>query len=141
MDNLDIKIIQLLQQHARMPLAHISKAVHLSLPAVSERVKKLEQRGVIKGYYTEIDAASLGKHLRAHVLVRLRDTQVETRSDFLAYVRAEEDILHCYTITGDFEYFIFIETGDAKQLEHILSRLREHGVTHSNSSLILSELK
>lgn len=141
MDTLDIRIIQLLQQNARTPLAQIGKQIHLSLPAVRERVRKMEQSGIIKGYYTEIDAASIGKHLRSHVLVRLKDISPQTRDDFVRYVRSEEDILHCYTITGEFEYFIFIETGDVRQLEQILSKLREHGVTQTNSSLILSELK
>lgn len=108
MDAIDRKILHKLQENARATLSDLSGEAALSIPAVSERLKKLEASGVIRQYTTILDPAMLNKHLMALMFLRFDSPKHGDR--FSDFVRNEPEIKECYYITGDFDYSLKIVT-------------------------------
>ena len=75
MDKLDIKILSLLQENARYPLKYLAEKVSLSSPAVSARIERLEQQGIISGYHASLDTITLGYHITAFINLSLEPKQ------------------------------------------------------------------
>lgn len=139
MDDIDKKILTRLTENARMTLAELNEDIALSLPAISERVKKLEQSGVIKQYTAILDPAKLNKHLMA--LMFLRFDSPRNGDKFADKVREEPEIKECYYITGDFDYSLKILTADTATLEKLLTRIKNaDGVVKTQTIVILSTI-
>ena len=140
MDIIDIKILKLLQKNARITASEISGFVNLSLPACSERLKKLESSGVIKQYTAIIDHKLLNKSLTAFMFISLeRPRFIE---QFLEAVVIENDILECHYLAGDFDYLLKIITEDTDSLEKLLNRIKSvQGVRKTRTVVVLSTVK
>ena len=119
MDAIDRKILHKLQENARATLSDLSGEAALSIPAVSERLKKLEASGVIRQYTTILDPAMLNKHLMALMFLRFDSPKHGDR--FSDFVRNEPEIKECYYITGDFDYSLKIVTENTGTLEKLLT--------------------
>lgn len=141
MDPINQAIIDVLTINARQSLTSIGQRVNLSVPAVRERIQRLEASGIIRGYTVELDYEKLDRTIAALVMVRLRDGNPETIDTFLKQVETEEDIVSCSTITGDFEYVLMIRTHSMTNLEALLARIRGYGVARTNTSFLLSKKK
>lgn len=141
MDDISLAIIKALDQNARLSLTQLSRLVNLSVPAVRERLYRLEDSGVITGYRAQFDYEKLGRGISALVLVQLVDGSPDTNQRFIDQVVREDDIISCATITGDFEYLLMIQIESLSALEVLLARLRLYGVLRSNTSFILSQKK
>lgn len=140
MDAIDGHIIRLLQQDARTPVSDISKAVKLSAPAVSERIRKLTESGLIREFTAILEPGKLGKKLTALLFLTLR--QPERADQFLQMVQENDEILECHYLTGDFDYMIKIVTCDTMALENLLSRLKSfHEFSRTRTIIVLSTLK
>ena len=140
-DLIDEQILKLLVQDAKTPLARLSASVNLSVPAVSERIRKLEGAGYIGGYTLVLDPLRLGKALTCSTFVPLRYDEANLEN-FLAFVQTEPDILECHLVTGDHEYMLKIVTEDPRRLGEILGELRKQAeVLTSSTSISLSTLK
>lgn len=98
MDNVDVKIIELLQQDGRMPMKEVAAAVNMSAPAAAERVKKLEESGVIRGYTALVDGEKLGRPMHAFIAATM--TNAEARKIFYAYVEECPAIVKAYYVTS-----------------------------------------
>ncbi len=140
-DLIDEQILKLLVQDAKTPLARLSASVNLSVPAVSERIRKLVGAGYIGGYTLVLDPLRFGKALTCYTFVSLRYDEAKLEN-FLAFVQTEPDILECHLVTGDHEYMLKIVTEDPRRLGEILGELRKQAeVLTSSTSISLSTLK
>lgn len=123
-DNFDQKILQLLQQDARISHAEVGRQVHLSQPAVSERIKRLEAAGVIRGYRADINPKALGYQITA--MIRISTQQGRPYADFVA--RCPE-IIDCYTVTGEDGAVMRVLATDVEHLQRVINELNAFGST------------
>ena len=116
-DNFDSRILQLLQKDARISMAELGRRVHLSQPAVTERVRKLELGGVIRGYRAEVDLARLGYGIRA--IIRMG------RADYASAVKLIEqtpEVINAYNVTGKDSWVLEIALIDVAHLDAVVTR-------------------
>jgi Lrp/AsnC family transcriptional regulator, leucine-responsive regulatory protein len=140
MDKTDKKIIQILQQNARTPITQIASQVSLSVPAVSERLKKLESSGLVKRYTAILDAKSLGKTLTALMFISLERPRYN--EEFIAQLQDEQEVLECHYLAGDFDYVLKVITRDTSTLEQLLNRIKGiKGVQKTRTIVALSTVK
>ncbi|MDY7539342.1 Lrp/AsnC family transcriptional regulator [Undibacterium sp. RTI2.1] len=123
-DNFDQKILQLLQQDARMTHAEIGRQIHLSQPAVSERIKRLESAQVIRGYRADINPKALGYQITA--MIRLSTQQGRP---YAQYVADCPEIIDCYTVTGEDGAVMRVLATDVEHLQRIINALNAFGST------------
>lgn len=137
MDEIDKKILRNLQKNARMTISDLSSEISLSMPAISERLKKLEASGVIKQYTVILDSSMLNKHLMALLFVRFENP---SHGDaFTNFVKNEVEIKECFYITGDFDYSLKIITENTHTLELLLTRIKNQpGIVKTKTLVILS---
>ena len=132
LDAMDGKILDILQHDARTTLAEIGRRIHMSQPAVAERVKRMEAANIISGYHAHVNPAALGYGITAFIRVarRSNDTPV-------AVVAAEvPEIVECHSITGDDCSIVKVVASSVTELEQVITKLTRCGVT--STSLILS---
>ena len=140
LDAIDRKIIALLQRDARMTNAALAAEVGLTAPSVFERVRKLEQRGVIQGYTVQVDAAALDKTLTAFIRITL--AYDERQEAGLRALRDDPDILECYSVAGEDCLIIKTRVEDTAALEGVIKRVRGHvTVLRSVTMIALSAIK
>lgn len=140
MDDIDRRILQILSSNARATVSEISGQVNLSVPAVSERLRKLESSGVIEKYTAILNSEAFGRNLTAIMLVSIKRTQ--SVGDFLNTVQNSKDVLECHYIAGDYDYMLKIITENASTLEALLNKIKGiAGVQKTNTVLVLSTLK
>jgi Lrp/AsnC family transcriptional regulator, leucine-responsive regulatory protein len=133
LDAYDSRILAELQADARMSLAELGRRVHLSQPAVAERVKKLEAAGVIAGYRARVNLASLGYGIRALVRVGRCDFERMTR---LLHERPE--VVNAWNITGEDSWLVEIAVADVGHLDAVVSQFCLFAET--STSIILKTL-
>ncbi len=139
MDNIDIQILNILSNHARLTISEISNQVNLSIPAVSERVKKLETSGIIDKYTVILSPKILKKSLTAIMLVSIKRPSLD---EFIHIVEDSKDVLECHYIAGDYDYLLKIITEDASTLEALLNRIKDvKGVQKTKTTVVLSTIK
>lgn len=129
LDEIDQQIVTLLQANARASHAEIGRVVGMGASSVYERVRKLEERGVIQGYRAVVDPTALGKVITAYVRFRSQGAEEQ----FEAAVVEEPDVEECYNVTGDDCYVLKMRARDTKELHQTLTRLRN---TASNVSTV-----
>lgn len=140
LDNLDILILDALQTNGRIKRNELAELVGLSLPAASDRLRKLEERGYVKGYAAILDPAKFGKDITAFVQVSV-DTSLHF-DNFLKHVQASSEILECHAITGDGSHLLKIRTDNTAGLERVLSQIQSwKEVQHTRTSVVLSTTK
>ncbi|MFA6942077.1 MAG: Lrp/AsnC family transcriptional regulator, partial [Clostridiaceae bacterium] len=138
--NIDIKIIKLLQSNSRMTASEISRKINLSIPAVSDRLKKLDASGIIEKYTIILNAKKLNKSLTAIMLVSLDNPKFADR--FIEFVNREDEIIECHYLAGDFDYSLKIITENTETLEIILDKIKlVPGVMKTKTTVTLSTIK
>jgi len=136
-DAIDLQIIAILQDHGRMPLVKLGEQVGLSSPSVIERVKKLEDGGVITGYHASVDARQLGKDVTAFIGVSINHPRAIGL--FEHKVETLEDVLECHHVTGQHTLLLKVKTDDTSSLERLISAIRSiEGVAHTETMVVLS---
>jgi len=140
MDSIDAKILEVLQQNARISLSDLSKKVNLSVSAVSERIKKLDVSGAVEGYTAIINPAAMHKDLTVLMSVRIEVTHDESK--FYKLVEETDDILECHHVTGEYDYIIKICTENTATLESLMSKVKSiPGVRGTQTNVFLSTIK
>ena len=138
-DDIDTQILNIIQQDARISNAEIARQVGLAASAVLERIRKLEERGIIRGYATEIEASQIGFGLTAFVAVRTREC-----SDEADRILSEiPEVLEVHDIAGDDDYLLKVR---AKDTEHLAQILREKlksvpNVVSMRTTVVLQTIK
>ncbi len=128
LDQIGLKILFVLQENARMPLSRIGKKVGLSAPAVAERMRKLEETGVIKGYHARIAPEAVGRPVSAFIKLTT-DSRNYTAVKTLAVDMHQ--ITSCHHISGDASFIIHVQVADLPALESVVERLSPFGQTET----------
>jgi Lrp/AsnC family transcriptional regulator, leucine-responsive regulatory protein len=140
LDQIDLKILYILQNHGRCRLADIAEEVDLSTPAVMERVKKLESSGVIKGYQALLDSKKIGKEITAFIGVSVGNQRDINK--FAARMLDHPDVLECHHVTGDESFILKVKSANTGSLEKLLGEIRSvEGVTRTVTKIVLSTAK
>jgi Lrp/AsnC family leucine-responsive transcriptional regulator len=137
LNDVDRKICDILQRNGRAHFNELAEIVHLSVPAVSERVRKLEERGIIKGYCAKLHPEAFGLNIAAFVWITVEGSH--NYKKFLDNCTGEPEIMDCHAITGEASHFIKVRTTSPASLEKLLSRIQEwSGVKKTLTNIILS---
>ncbi len=126
LDDVGWQILAALQDNGRLSFAELGRRVHLSLPAVAERVKRMEEAGIIAGYHAEVDTARLG--LPVVAIVRLGSIGGQSCQRAVAQVSAIPEVLECYRVTGDDSVVVKVVATSVDHLARIIDQLSLHGI-------------
>lgn len=135
MDSLNKKILKCLQNNARQSNAEIGRQVGVSSPAVSERIKKMEDLGVIEDYKTLVSPFELGYQFKAIITLRAFMGKLKP---FLEKVKTYDEVINCYRITGDENIVMEVVLKDQKHLEQFIDQLIIYG--ESKTQIVLSRV-
>ncbi len=133
MHPIDWQIIEILQEDAKTTFGELAKRVGLSQAAVHERVKKLEARGVIKGYRAVVDADALGYGVVAFVFV---DNAAFDVPDFTERLQVIPNVLECHAVAGEWAYLLKVRAESTHDLERVLHLIRCVNNVHRTHSVI-----
>ena len=140
LDQIDLKILFILQNNGRTRLADIADEVDLSTPAVMERVKKLEASGVITGYQALLDSKKVGKDVTAFIGVSIGNQR--DIDQFATAMLRYRDVLECHHVTGDESFILKVKSANTGSLEKLLGQIRSvEGVTRTVTKIVLSTAK
>jgi len=133
LDQIGLKILSVLQENARKPLSRIGNKVGLSAPAVAERMRKLEEAGIIKGYHARIAPELVGRSVSAFINLTTDPRNYTTVKTMAANMH---QITSCYHISGDTSFIIHVQVENLPTLESVVERLSPLGQTQT--SIVLS---
>lgn len=141
MDSFDMKIIQILMENARVTWADLAAEVGLSAPATADRVHRLEEQEVIKGYGAIIDPEYAGNECTAFVAVTLE--RPEHRPSFLQRVQELKEIQECHHIAGDDDYLLKARCRNTKDLDRVISTELKGlpGVIRTKTTIVMDTSK
>jgi Lrp/AsnC family leucine-responsive transcriptional regulator len=135
-EDLDQQILTLLAEDGRMSYTDLGKATGLSTSAVHQRVKRLEQRGLIKGYGATIDYEQVGKPLTAFISIRPMDpAQPDDAPERLSSIR---EIESCWSVAGDESYILKVRVSTPTDIEDLLARVRAAANVSTRTTIVLS---
>lgn len=132
LDRTDWQILRELQQNARLSFAELGRMVNLSRPAVAERMRRLEEMGVIAGYRAEIDLGKLNYSITAFVRIKAHAEKVDLLASLL---RASPEVLECYRGLGDDSFIAKVVVTSLPHLETVLDRFAANGQVSTSIAL------
>lgn len=140
-DIIDAKILEVLKLNGRSTASDISKQVNLSIPAVSERIRKLEEADVIEQYTVKINREKMGLKLLAIIFVNI--DHAANIQKFREAIVPFPEVMECHHMAGEYDYMLKVLVEDTAQLEAFLSEQLKsiQGVRSSNTLIVLSTLK
>jgi len=140
LDDIDKTILMQLQRDGRAQRNKLSEIVNLSVPSVSERMRKLEDRGLIKRYSAILDDKKFNFDILAFISVEVEDSSMYAK--FVEQALDEPEVLECHSITGDGSHFLKVRTNNTESFEKLLSRIQKwEGVSKTRSNVVLSSFK
>ena len=140
MDDIDVKILDILQKQGRTRRNDLAERVNLSLPAVSERLRKLEESELITGYFAKVDHKRLGKDITAIITVTVDSSK--HFGSFVEHTSSADEILECHAVTGEGTHILKIRTENTSSLEKLLAKIQSwQGVVKTTTSVVLSTSK
>ncbi len=134
-DKLNWKILKCLQTNARQSNAEIGRQVGITSPAVSERIKKMEDAGIINGYKTLVSPLNAGYQLKAIITLRAFMGMLKP---FLEKVKTYDEVLNCYRVTGNENIVLEVVLKNQKHLESLIDQLIVYGET--KTQIVLSHV-
>lgn len=135
LDDTNWLILKELQKNARAPLTEIARKVGMSSPAVSERILRMEQEGIIEGYKTKINMESIDRSMGVFISIKIRFGQ---SAKFLALIKTLPEIAECHKITGNDCLLLRANIKNTRHLERLNNKLVQYG--ELTTSLILSSI-
>jgi len=140
LDEIDIAILNHLQKNGRAQRNKIAELVGLSVPSVSERMKKLEERGLILGYHAILNSKDFNFDITAFLFVQVDSS--DCYPNFVESVQNEPEVLECHSITGEGSHLLKVRSKNTTSFEQLLSRIQSwEGVVKTRSNLVLSSFK
>lgn len=143
LDAVDMEILRALQKNARLTTKELAAMVNLSTTPVFERVKRLEQRGYVKGYVAVLDAEKLGRGFVVFCSVKMRRIGREIAENFARVVRSIPEVTECYNISGSYDYLLKIHAPNMKYYQefvlNILGNIDHLGSLES--TFVMDEIK
>ena len=142
-DSRDLAILRELQADARLPVVELAKRVNLSATPCTNRIRRLEQEGVISGYHTQLNPIALGLRLLVFVMIKLRDTDEDTLSRFNGAMSASPEVLECHMVGGDYDYLLKLRLEDMQGYREFLGGvLGGLGLVEgTNSHFVIEDVK
>lgn len=134
-DDLNWRILTALQRNARASYSAIGRTIGLTPPAVAERVKKMEDTGLIEGYIARVSHSKTGYQLKAIVTLKAFMGKLKP---FLEFVKTLDEVINCYRITGNENIIMEVVLRDQFHLEKFIDMLIQYGETRTN--IILSDV-
>ncbi len=120
LDRIDLRILKILQDNSKITNLDLSKKIGLSPAPTLERVKKLEQSGIIQSYHAQVNPTSIGLSVKTFVLVSLAWQKENALNNFLDKVKEIQEIVECYIITGEADFLMKIVCKDIPTYEKLL---------------------
>ena len=137
--DIDKRILTFLRNDARTPHAKIAEEVGISRPAVSERIKKLEQSGFVKGYSVVLDPDSFGQHITAFISAKISCLLNNVSIKALKELAKNPDILELHSVAGEDCFLIKVRTADMQKLSAIVNSFKEEPLCMSTKTTIVLE--
>jgi Lrp/AsnC family leucine-responsive transcriptional regulator len=143
LDALDIRILDILQENARITTLELAEKVGLSPTPCARRVKRLEDEGLIERYVTLLNARQAGQDLSVFISVRLRLQTFETIENFERSVRDVKEISECYLVSGANDYLLRVRVRDVEALRDFLRNrlVTIEGIAETHSTIVLEQVK
>ncbi|RMD85569.1 MAG: Lrp/AsnC family transcriptional regulator [Calditrichaeota bacterium] len=140
LDEIDLKILQILQQRGRTKRNELAEQVNLSIPSISERLRKLEEYGIIKGYHAVLEARKVGLEVTAFIFIISESSQ--HYPEIIKEAQKVPEVLECHAITGEGSHLLKVRTQSTASLERLLSTIQSWpGVINTRTSIVLSSPK
>ena len=133
LDDVDVCLLGILHRDARTSIANLARALNMSAPSVSERLKRLKESGVIQDFTIAVDPKMLGYALSFYIRIRPLPGQL---SKVVSLIQAIEEVVECDRVTGDDCFIAKVHVRSTDELEHIIDQLMPYAQT--NTSLIQS---
>ena len=140
MDEKDKLILSLLQKDGRMTASEMAEKVDLSVPAVTERIRKLMEGGVLKEFRAVLDAKKVGYDVTAYILLDMSSSN--SYGDMVQYAQDNDEVLECHSITGEGSHILKVRTHDTSSLESLLRNIQSWpGVIRTHTMIVMSTFK
>ncbi|MBM7605921.1 DNA-binding Lrp family transcriptional regulator [Metabacillus crassostreae] len=130
MDNVNREILTILQNEGRISMTDLGKKVALSTPAVTERVRRLEEQGVIEGYKANINPDKIDKPVKAFILVETHRCKA-----FREFCKNNPVVIECHRLTGQYSYLVKVVTDNNESLERFIDETMEYGQPYTMINL------
>jgi len=142
-DEKDLSILKLLQHNARITVKEISDKIHLSTTPVHERIKRMEEAGIIKQYATLVDHSKVKKGLMVICYVSLKQHNKNAGAKFIKLVQSLPEVVECYNISGEFDFMLKVmaENMDAYYNFHVNKLSQEENIGHVQSVFVMGIIK
>ena len=143
LDAKDLAILRLLQENARITVKEISEKIHLSTTPVHERIKRMEDTGVIKQYATLVDHTKVRKSMMAICYVSLKEHNKNAGTKFIKAILEMREVIECYNISGEFDFMlkILVENMDAYYDFHVNKLSQVENMGHLQSVFVMGIIK
>ena len=143
LDDKDLAILRLLQQNAKATVKDISDAVHLSTTPVHERIKRMEQNGVIKQYATLVDHSKVKKGLMVICYVSLKQHDKNAGTEFIQLIQSLPEVIECYNISGEFDFMLKVVTENMDDYYnfHVNKLSQAENIGHVQSVFVMGVIK
>ena len=143
LDQIDVKILRHLQEKGRITNIQLSQKVGLSAAPTLERVKKLEKAGIIESYHAKVNPQKIGLGFSALISLSLTRQKDNSMTNFKTMINDIPEIVECYTVSGNFDYFLRVVCPDMDRYLELNDQLIEsmEGVANINSHVVLATSK
>ena len=125
-DKTDRRILQMLEENARISVKDIAEANFMSSPAVANRIRRMEANNLIKHYYADIDYPSMGYVVKAFINLEVKP---EDKSEFYPFIEKIPNVIQCDCVTGDYSMLIQAAYQRPEELDHLVNELQKFGRT------------
>jgi Lrp/AsnC family transcriptional regulator, leucine-responsive regulatory protein len=140
LNEIDIQILERFQHNARTTWTELANELGLTAPAIAERTRKLEERGIIQGYHAQLQPERIGCGLLAYIAVQLQHP--DARQPFLDRIKTMPEILECHHMTGEDDYWLKIRCANTNALERIISQeFQTFEAIKTRTTIVLSSPK
>jgi Lrp/AsnC family transcriptional regulator, leucine-responsive regulatory protein len=140
LDDLDIKILNILQQRGRTKRNELAEVVGLSIPSISDRLHKLEEKRIIEGYYTKLDKKSFGYDIMVYILVMMESSK--HYKGLISRVEKIPSIIECHSVLGEGSHLLKAIVKNSESLEKLLGDIQSWpGVMSTKTTFVLSTIK
>ncbi|MCM3165144.1 Lrp/AsnC family transcriptional regulator [Metabacillus litoralis] len=130
MDDVNRRILDILQVEGRISMTELGQKVSLSVPAVTERVRKLEDQGIIEGYKAQVNPEKLQKTVRAFILIKTHRCKA-----FREFCKESPLVIECHRLTGEYSYLVKVVTASYQLLEQFIDSSMEYGEPYTMINL------
>jgi Lrp/AsnC family transcriptional regulator, leucine-responsive regulatory protein len=143
LDSKDIAILKILQQNAKATITEIAKKVHLSSSPIFDRIKRMEQNGIIKQYVTLVNSSKVNRGLMAICYVSLKEHNKKEGTKFIKNILEMPEVIECYSISGEFDFMLKVVGANMESYYdfHVNKLSQAENVGHIQSVFVMGTIK